>query len=75
MRKLIAFLTGGTCVILQDRWYYTYYTIGYKKVDPFTKEVIFRAHVHWTLRIGDVILNEDGSTAGESAYVKRWMIG
>lgn len=64
--KLISLLTGRKIVWLEDFEGETYRTI--ERETPFGK----KAYVYWFTRIGDVKLNEDGTTSGSSLYVKKW---
>ena len=69
LAHLIALLTGGKVVYLLDWKDRTYRTIAYKhKMIKDTKW----AHVYPYFRIGHVILKADGTTGGESEYIKKW---
>jgi len=66
MLKLISLLTGRKIVWLEDFEGETYRTLERKT--PFGK----RAYVYWFTRVGDIILNEDGTTGGSAIFVKKW---
>lgn len=72
MRKLIAYLTGGEPIVLLDHEGEFYYTIAYKH--PFVEGGRY-AHVYWFTKVGHVTLNEDGTTSGNSGYIKKWVKG
>jgi len=72
MRKLIAYLTGGEPIVLLDHKDEFHYTIAYRH--PFVEGKLY-AHVYWSTKVGHVILNEDGTTYGNSNYIKKWVRG
>jgi len=72
MRKLIAFLTGGEPVVLLDHQGEFYYSISYKH--PFFEGSRY-AYVYWYTKIGHVVLDADGTTSGNSSYIKKWVKG
>jgi hypothetical protein len=72
MRKLIAYLKGGTPVILRDWTGETYKTIAYTNV--FDERV---AAVYWFEGVGHVILSDNGKIHPESrsSYITKWEKG
>ena len=75
MIKLVSFLTGRKIVYLKDIWGELYETLEYKNPikDPFTGQVKSMCPVFWLTGVGEVILNKDGTTGGDSCYIKQWM--
>lgn len=70
-RKLIAFLTGGVPVILEDFQFEEYKTIAYQT------KFGFKCHVYWLTKTGDCKLLEDGTVDRKSvsSYIHYWKKG
>lgn len=72
IRKIRAYFTNGTLVILKDHEGKLYKSIGY--IDPFTESDMY-AHVYWFTKIGHVTLEKGGRCSGSSSYIHNWMKG
>lgn len=55
-------------IILRDRWGKTYLTWAHKSKWDGSR----RAYVYPLVRVGHVILNQDGTTGGYSSHIKEW---
>lgn len=64
---LYAFLTGGTVIVLRDRWGETYHTAMHKNLFGECE-----AHVYWVTHTGHVICHPDGNATGTSSYIRQW---
>lgn len=62
-----AFITRGTVIALRDFEGKVYYTVMHKT--PFGDNV---ATVYWLTCTGHVICHDDGTTGGNSIYIKKW---
>ena len=68
-RKLIAWITRGKLVTLQDFEGAEYKTIAHQGFFGTVK-----AHVYWYTSTGTCVLNEDGSIQ-QPHYCKKWVDG
>ena len=66
--RLISFVTGRRIVLLTDFEGTQYITIERKSYHLNTT----RCYVYWFTSVGDVILNEGGTTSGSSSYIENW---
>ncbi len=73
MRKLIAFLTGGQLVRLEDFQNEVYETIAYR---DYLRNCYY-ARVYWYDKVGHVILLDGGDVdaRSKSSYIHNWREG